>query len=293
MAWDSASGQFPAVAPISMSQLFTGFNLQVGPPPLTYPFSLKSLIGRTLYDNAGNSYIIPSGQLNLTYFLGKYFLDTGPVSQTYTSETIIPPVNPGKPKITRFVATAIGGGAGGGGGGGGYGCAGPSSNRNGGGGGGGGSGKTSAATPYTYVPGTSITATIGAGGAVNSGGRHSQCANYDGSSGDSGNAGGTTTFTYGSYPAITGEGGLSPNGGTAAGYNSGAVQEQNGSGGAGAGGGADGGGSGNSDGGAGGPQINSAGGGGRGGDGGRGRNADGAGGAAGGGGGVYITWYFT
>jgi hypothetical protein len=78
MAWNPASGRFPLTgASISMSQLYTGFNLQ-GTTATIYPFTLTSLIGKTLYNYDGSSYTVSGpvsgGILTLSYFYGKNYL---------------------------------------------------------------------------------------------------------------------------------------------------------------------------------------------------------------------------
>jgi hypothetical protein len=286
MAWNPASGRFPLTGTsISMSQLLTGFNLQGG-TAITYPFALTSLIGKTLYNADGSTYAVPGGTLSLSYFYGRYFLNTAPFSQSITANAtgLTPPAN--RPTPTGIIVTMEGGGGGGGDGG----TARQFDERiRGGGGGGGGGGGAQLITPLVSWPSiTSISFIVPAGGSGGS----------DGDGGDGTPA--QTTINGTAYianqggkglvgangildnpPAAGGAGGAGGSGGTNTGADGnvggiGSTETTNG----GAGGSGGNGGSGNSSGGAGGNGAND----------GSGRPS---GGQPGGNGFITVTWYFT
>jgi hypothetical protein len=215
MAWDATTGRFPTSASgLSMSQLLTGFNLQPGAIPLTYPFSLTTLVGKKYWQVSGSgsaatiTEITIALPIEMSEFFDVFFLDPNPSSDIPVTASPVP--LPTNLSPTGFSMTLIGGGGGGGGGGGAF------IVTNGGDGGGGGAGGTLVTNfiPYTGP----ITVTLPTAGAQGTGGSGSS-GGPSGNNGADGGVGGNAELVYNSttFTAFGGGHGQAGGGGNGAG----------------------------------------------------------------------------
>jgi hypothetical protein len=227
MAWNPASGRFPLLGQtISMSQIRAGFITAGYTIPTSY--NLSTLVGKMLFNTDGSTFLVPaitpSTPLALSYFYGKYFLNTSPYAAAITVPNVIPypPVSPPRPTPTGFSFRLVGGGGGGGGSGGGYKDLLNIVNNVGGPGGGGGGGGLVNTPIFSFVSNTlssinTILPTFGNAGGGGNGG--AGVTSY----GTPGQSGGNATVTYNgtSYIAYGGSGGAGGANGTVSGTGSG------------------------------------------------------------------------
>lgn len=200
MAWNPATGRFPSLASgLSMSQLLTGFNLQPGATPLTYPFHLSSLVGKFYWTVVGTGVsVVITPQtvalpVRISDFSLAFFLNPTPIiNLSVTTTPISLPVNTPIPTGISFQLIAGGGGGGSGGGG-------NIAYGGGDGGGGGGAGTlTTGFVSYDPTAFSSLQITFPSGGAAGTGGE-----------GAGGSPGTSAILTYNSYTytALFGTGG--------------------------------------------------------------------------------------